>query len=613
MDRQAIIGFVLIAAVFMAWMYFSMPDPQEEAQKKANTEQSEEQSTSDAKATTKNQAAKSHFKPSAEVKDSAQKKSAYGTWFSHLSTGEKKRFTVTTDLYTAEFSTHGGGVARWTLNEYSTWNDKPLQLVDWQISSDINLFFGTADGKLIDTRNVYFDFPDYPEGGSVVLSDSSEYVFRAILPVVGDSAMIIKTFTLRNGTYSFGLDVEMRNMGSIVANNEYQLTLHSLNFTEKNSVDEATFSDASAFVSNDRQTLDADSQDELHKDSYEGKTHWISTHSKYFLNAIIAEEDSEGEGVYFEGVQLAMPNEGVKEVYQASMIMDYRGKPEEKKSFKVFYGPMKYDLLKSQHEGLEQVMSLGWDWIIRPFSEYLVIPLFTFLHGFIPNYGFVIIIFSIIIKIILYPLTKKSMQSMKKMQKLQPKITEMKERTKDDQQKQSAEMMKLYKDYGVNPAGSCLPMMLQMPILFALFTIFRSTIELRHEPFIWWITDMSAPDIILRLPFTIPIANLSYFSGLALLMSITMFIQQKQSTPDPRQKAMIYMMPVMFWILFNSFPSGLNLYYFMFNLLSIIQQWIINKQGGDEELVKVKRKNKKGWTDRMMEQAQQKQKAAKKR
>jgi YidC/Oxa1 family membrane protein insertase len=200
---------------------------------------------------------------------------------------------------------------------------------------------------------------------------------------------------------------------------------------------------------------------------------------------------------------------------------------------------------------------------------------------------------------------------MQRMQKLQPIITEMKDKYKDDQQRQNAEMMKLYKDYGVNPAGGCLPMALQMPILFALFTIFRSTIDLRHEPFMLWITDLSAPDILVSFPMTIPVVGMNFVSGLALMMAGTMFIQQKMSVKDPRQKMMVYVMPLMFWFLFNSFPSGLNLYYFMFNLLSIGQQYLINKRHEDEPLTKVVQKDgkkKASWTDRAMASMQEKAK-----
>jgi YidC/Oxa1 family membrane protein insertase len=213
---------------------------------------------------------------------------------------------------------------------------------------------------------------------------------------------------------------------------------------------------------------------------------------------------------------------------------------------------------------------------------------------FIPNYGVVIIVFSIIIKIALHPLTRSSMVGMRKMQALTPMMNEIRAKYKDDPQKMNTQVMNLYKEYGVNPASGCLPLLLQMPILFALYSVFRSSIELRQANFVWWITDLSVPDSITKLPFTIPLFGMSEISGLAVLMGITMFVQQKMTVTDPRQKAMVYMMPIMMTLIFNSLPSGLNLYYFVFNILSIGQQMLINRQHKDEPLRKVDPKKSKG-------------------
>ena len=281
-------------------------------------------------------------------------------------------------------------------------------------------------------------------------------------------------------------------------------------------------------------------------------------------------------------------------------------------------GPLVYKTLKSYDRNFEAIYDFGSFFglkiITRPISEYVLLPLFSALHSVIPNYGFVIIVFSIIIKIVLYPLTKQSYKSMKRMQLLQPKIAEMKEKYKDDQQKVQKETMKLYSTYGINPAGGCLPMLLQMPILFALFAFFRVTIQIRHEPFIWWITDLSAPDIIYSLPFSIPLFGVDQISGLALLLGVTMFFQQKMSVRDPSQKALVYMMPIMFTFMFMGFSSGLNLYYFLFNLLSIMQQYYINNKKDDSELVPVKDPKKKkggGFMQRMMDAAEKQSQAQK--
>jgi YidC/Oxa1 family membrane protein insertase len=201
---------------------------------------------------------------------------------------------------------------------------------------------------------------------------------------------------------------------------------------------------------------------------------------------------------------------------------------------------------------------------------------------------------------------------MKKMGQLNPKMTAIKEKYKDDPTKMNKMIMNLYKEEKINPAGGCLPLILQLPILYALFGVFRSTIELRQQPFILWIKDLSAPDVILQLPFKIPIIGISQIAGLAALMGITMFIQQKMTVTDPKQKAMVYFMPIMLTLLFFSFPSGLNLYYFVFNLLSIGQQYYqtkIKKPDPEEE----KKPAKPGFFENLMKKSEEIRKSKSKR
>ena len=203
---------------------------------------------------------------------------------------------------------------------------------------------------------------------------------------------------------------------------------------------------------------------------------------------------------------------------------------------------------------------------------------------------------------------------MKKMQLLQPKIAEIKEKHKEDSQKMNKETMRLYKVYGVNPAGGCLPLLLQMPIFIALWGLFQTAIELRQQPFIFWIMDLSSPDVIYDLGFKLPLFGIQQISGLALLMGITTFFQQKMTMKDPKQKQLVYIMPVMLTILFMTFPSGLNLYYFMFNVFSIAQQYYINHKHDGMVLEPVKDADKKpGFFARLMESAEKQSQAQKKK
>ncbi len=255
--------------------------------------------------------------------------------------------------------------------------------------------------------------------------------------------------------------------------------------------------------------------------------------------------------------------------------------------------------------GLENLVNLGWKFIIRPIGEFFMLPFFLFIYKLIGNYGISIILFSIVMKIILYPLSIQQMRSAQKMKVIAPEVAKVREKYKDDQKQQQQELMKVYSTYGINPAGGCLPLLLQMPILYALWGVLRTSIELRQADFAFWIHDLSLPDSIITLPF--PIFGITSLSGLALLMGITMFIQQKMTLTDPKQKAMVYMMPIMFTLMFSYFPAGLNLYYFVFNLLGILQQLYLNNYSKNKlTLADLKRMPKKeSWFTKKMKEAQE--------
>jgi len=237
-----------------------------------------------------------------------------------------------------------------------------------------------------------------------------------------------------------------------------------------------------------------------------------------------------------------------------------------------FAGPLDVALLKQTDPTLTRTMNWGWK-IIAPFSKAILWGLRN-LYTVIPNYGFAIIIFSVLIKVLLWPLTHKSYTSMAAMQRVQPKLQALRDKYKGDPQRLNKEMMKLYKEEKINPMGGCLPMLLQLPLLYALFIVFRSTIEFRQAPFGLWITDLSMPDYVWELPFAIPFYG-SHFAVLPVLMAISTYYQSKPTMTDPNQKFLLYFMPVMMLVLFNSFPSGLNLYYTLFNLLTLVQMKII--------------------------------------
>jgi YidC/Oxa1 family membrane protein insertase len=255
-------------------------------------------------------------------------------------------------------------------------------------------------------------------------------------------------------------------------------------------------------------------------------------------------------------------------LYETSLVFDVVG-DRFNKNLTLYAGPLEQGKIQRFEPTLEEMMSWGWA-IVEPFSK-LVFWALVNLHKVIPNYGVVLILFSILIKVIVWPLTAKSYKSMKRMQKLQPLLKTVQDKYKDNPQKMQQEVMALYKEHKVNPMGGCWPTLLQMPLLYGLFMVFRSTIELRGQPFVLWINDLSMPDALFHLPFTLPLYG-SHVAVLPIIMAISTWLQSRQTATDPNQKFMTAFMPIMFIFLFNNFPSGLTLYYTLFNILSWGQQ-----------------------------------------
>lgn len=584
MDKQSVIGFILIGVVLVLWMWFQTPTPPPPRPASADTASHVSPAPKDTIA--------APVSRQPQVTHAGSTADSLGSYFSQRANGTEKILIIRTKYYTAEITTRGGLIKKWELHDYLTWDKQPVQLVDYQHGGDFSLLFTSSDGKLINTRWLYFD-ADFAPWRTVDLTGSESYTVDLVLPI-DNTRRIVKRLTFTNGTYALTADLIFVNMSSVISNFEYDVTWENgLRYAEHNSVDESNYAMAYAYSGGELTELDASKVGETVKRDINGSTGWVAERTKYFAAVLLAEEGKSG-GAYMEGLRTAEPDQGAVETYNMALKMPMKGTAEERGQVTVFLGPLDFDLLKGYHRDLEQVMSLGAAWVIRPIAEYVMMPLFDFLHVLIPNYGVVIIVFSIIIKVVLHPLTRTSMRSMKRMQALTPLMNEIREKYKDDPQKMNQQVMNLYKEYGVNPAAGCLPLLLQMPILFALYAVFRSVIALRQAEFVWWIRDLSIPDTIAKLPFSIPLFNITELSGLALAMGVTMFVQQKMTVTDPRQKTMVWLMPIMMTLLFNSLPSGLNLYYFVFNLLSIGQQTWINKRHGEEPLRKVEPKKRSG-------------------
>ncbi len=310
--------------------------------------------------------------------------------------------------------------------------------------------------------------------------------------------------------------------------------------------------------------------------SYTGNTKWLGIQTKYFLMAMIPPQDVGALGAKIRGWKQEEDQEvgAVEEkVITVGIHMPLREGGCDHR-WEIYLGPMDYFVLREYHLGMERMVNLGFKYI--RWIGVIILRFFVSLHKVIPNYGVVIILFSIVVKVLFHPLTRKSFESMEKMRELQPKITELREKYKEDPAKLNKATMDLYRKYKINPASGCFPMLLQMPVFIALYAVFRNTIELRQESFLW-IKDLSAPDTVLNLPFNLPLYG-NAFNILPIIMAVTMFLQQKASMRDPKQAAMVYLMPLFLFFLFNNFSSGLVLYWTMFNLLTYLQEQLRHRR-----------------------------------
>ena len=566
MDRNSVIGLVLIGLIMIVWMQFMAP------------ERNPVQDMTAVDITAVEETVNGRNNVPASAMQDAGGTDNFGE-FADVARGEEKVITIDNELFTAVFSSRGATLKSMVLKEHLNSEREQFDLVKNSDSGALSLFFQTRDGKKIDTRDLFFTASDAQS--EVTLAGDQSYSLTYRLDVApGRSITVVYTF--RGDKYAIGYDVQMTGFDGLLPGNEYQLEwdgglLHS----EKNHEDEVQNSWASAYMGGSLLKLDANDPAKDYREEQSGVAKWIAVRTKYFVAALIP--SSPTEGVYLDGSHKA----GEKfEHYTAALKFTLPpGEETHKESLVLYVGPIDYNVLHSLGVNLEKIMDFGWDWLTRPFAEYIILPIFNLLNKFISNYGLIIIIFALLIKLVTYPLTMASTKSMKKMAALQPMMKELQEKYKDNPAKMQSELGRIYKEAGVNPLGGCLPVLLQMPLLFAMFYVFRSSIELRQQSFLW-AKDLSVPDSILDLGFSIPLYG-DHIALFPILMGGAVYLQQK-ITPavqtNEQMKIMMYIFPVMMLLFFNNLPAGLGLYYLMFNVFSIIQTFYINKTTSTEDL-----------------------------
>lgn len=484
--------------------------------------------------------------------------------------------TVETGKYTILLSTFGGGPVSIKLKEYS---------YPWKGNGPVEMLPGarTAEPKLI-FQNGQFDITRLhyasEQSGTINVQGSSRTITFTFMRA--DGAAIQKIYTFYPDKYSFDLKIIIPDRRQFNIERHYQLAWRNgLTATELDEKGDYAASFAMGLLPGESFML---GEDGFFGGDWENDTTfareifditWLGKRSKYFT-AIMIPRSGPGSAAEISGKKSRVKDHQNETIEKKTLsisitipITDTDGRLEDNMTF--YVGPLDWDRMKSYDIELEEMFDIGTTpfvgWMIRIFA----IPIMWLLprmYDIIPNYGVIIILLGVMVKVVTWPLSRKTVKSMAGMRELQPKIEKLKEKHKKNPQAQQKAMMALYKEAGVNPLGGCLPMLPQMPLFIALFRVFNTTILLRGAPFTLWIDDLSRGALSWTDPYTV----------LVVIMALLMFFQQKVSMTDPRNKAMVYIMPVVFGFMFHSFSSGLVLYWTTFSAFSLVEQYIGNRK-----------------------------------
>lgn len=531
--------------------------------------------------------------------------------FANAATGENDFITLENSKVELKISLKGGRVYSARIKEYRTYDSLPLIL----FSGDSTIFgfnFFTSDNKAVQTSKLYFrpvsETKNY---------DATSQAQSVVLRLHADSNRYIEyKYTLSPNKYVVDFNVTFKSMHDIIASNQNSLTLDWKMYVpqqEKGRLNEENYSTINyKYYQDDVNGLSLRQSKETVKSDIATKLSWISYSDQFFSSIIITNDFFLNASV--ASTKIPTSKKYIR-YYTSEVGVPYNTGPSTSVNMKLYYGPNSFTVLKKEGLQLEKIVFLGKN-IIGWINRFIIIPIFNWLQNYIASYGIIILILTIIIKVVLFPLTFKSYQSTAKMQVLKPLVDELGKKfpKKEDAMKKQQATMDLYKRAGVNPMGGCLPMLLQMPILFAMFRFFPVSIELRQEHFLW-ATDLSTYDSILTLPFTIPMYG-NHVSLFTLLMTASTLLTMKMtgSSPgsdQPGMKMMMYMMPVMFMLILNNFSAGLTYYYFLANILTYLQNIASKRFINAEAVLATLEENKKKplkkskWQQRLEEAAKQ--------
>ena len=633
MDRNTIIGLVLIFALFVGFTLLNQPS-KEEIERRQRVQDSlvqvrwQQDSVRQADFAKKQlQIQNTESADASTTPDKQALKEKVGV-FSNSVNGEKKYFILENKYLKVKLSAKGGKIVNVRLKDYETFDSLPLNLFNNENTRFGYTFF--SNNRIINTNDLYFQ-PYYPthkwQGkDSIFISENDSVSFAMRLYADLDSSSfnpnkyIEYVYTLYGEKYMTGYTLNIVGMNDVVdpGTSFFDLAWEAdLRRQEKNVQNERN--ESTVFYKYDKDEVDYLKETKDGQEKLVTPVKWISFKTQFFLATIIGNEAfSNAEIKTF--TDLANTDRHYNKSVSALIAVPVDNLVNESIPMRMYFGPNKYSTLKKFHLDLERQIYLGWSFFLMAWINiYAVIPVFDWLGGYGWNYGIVILILTILLKIVLFPIAYKTYTSSAKMRVLKPEVDELSKKfpKPEDAMKKQQAIMGLYKKAGVNPMAGCVPMLLQFPILIAMFRFFPSSIELRQQSFLW-AHDLSSYDSVLNLPFNIPFYG-DHVSLFTLLMTISTIFYTKisndmmgsTSTQMPGMKTMMYIMPVMFLGIFNNYASGLSYYYLLANLLTFAQMWLIRRTINEDKIHAQIQENKKkpvkksGWQQRLEEMAKQ--------
>lgn len=596
MDRNTIIGVLLIMGLLIVWQWYMAPSQEEIARQKQQRDSIAllNKKTTD-QAPVVDTAASNTGSPQSTKLDSsavnAQQQASFGP-FAAAASGSEQLTTIENELFAVTFTNKGGRIKEVVLKKYK----KQIEDAAGKIKE--------IDLKLLEDDKNKFEYflpvSQLPKGGV----STGDLYFRpmktpngiAYRADIGEGKYIEQTYSISPETYQIDYAVNLVGLNDIISPNTNEIRLDWVNYLDRIEINtnyERNYSTVYYKIAEDDPTYCSCTSDDT-EEITETPIKWVS-HANQFFNSSLVAESGNFKSAKLETKLLDDKGADLKKLASTIALPYQSGEPF---NMTMYVGPNEFDRLKATAEDLQDIIPFGSS-IFGTINRWVIRPIFNFLSGFIGSKGIVILFLTLLVKLLVYPLTYRMIYSQSKMGALKPQIAALKEKFKDDTQQQQMETMKMYREFGVNPLGGCFPMLLQMPIWFALYRFFPASIEFRQASFLW-AHDLSSYDVIMRLPFEIPMGFGAHISLFTLLWAVSTLAytyynsQHMDFSTNPAMKYMQYIMPILFLGFFNSFASGLTCYLLFSNLLNIGQTIITKNFIIDEEKIRLQlEENKK--------------------